>query len=144
MVISADTSFLFSLYGNDVNTSRALAWLRHRRSPLVLSVLAEFELANALRFAEFRKAIAVGDAARFWSQFETDRQSGRIAISPCNLADVVAGANKLSSGHTLSGGHRGFDILHVSAALLLESKVFLTFDSNQKKLAKSQGLQTPL
>jgi len=61
MVICADTSFLFSLYGNDENTPRALAWVKTRRTALTLSTLHEFELANALRFAEFRKGIGCGD-----------------------------------------------------------------------------------
>ena len=90
MVICADTSFLFSLYGNDVHTPRAMAWVEARRTALTLSVLNEYELGNALRFAEFRKSIGPGEAALFWSQFETDRAAGRIVIQICNLADVVS------------------------------------------------------
>ena len=40
----------------------------------------------------------------------------------------------------VAGGHRGFDILHVAAALVLRADEFLTFDANQKKLAESEGL----
>ena len=74
MVICADTSFLFSLYGNDGNTPRALAWMQTCRTALTLSTLNEYELGNALRFAEFRKGIGPGEAALFWAQFEADRQ----------------------------------------------------------------------
>ncbi len=144
MVTYADTSFLFSLYGNDVNTPRALKWIKAHRVPLVLTVLNDFELGNALRFAEFRKGIAAGEAALFWAQFEADRASGRLVIQICNLADVVDQAKRLSATYTLTRGHRGFDILHVASALVLETKVFLTFDGNQKKLAVAEGLQAPL
>jgi len=41
-------------------------------------------------------------------------------------------------------GHRGFDILHVAAALILEADEFLTFDANQKRLAELEGLKVPL
>jgi hypothetical protein len=45
---------------------------RCESTPLTLSSLNGYELANALRFAEFRKGIAPGAAAVYWSQFEAD------------------------------------------------------------------------
>ncbi|MES2709002.1 MAG: type II toxin-antitoxin system VapC family toxin [Verrucomicrobiota bacterium] len=144
MVIYADTSFLFALYGNDFHTPRAVAWLKGLRTPLTLTSLNELELGNALRFAEFRKVIAPGAAAAFWAQFEADRACGRVVLRVCNLADLVEEAKRLSSTHTLTGGHRGFDILHVAGALILGAREFLTFDGNQKKLAEAEGLTAPL
>jgi predicted nucleic acid-binding protein len=144
MVTCADTSFLFSLYGNDAHTPRAVAWMKSQRHALTLTALSEYELGNALRFSEFRKGIAPGEAALFWAQFEADRASGRIQIRVCNLADVVDEAKRLSATHTLTGGHRGFDILHVATALIVGAKQLLTFDGNQKKLAEAEGLVVPL
>jgi predicted nucleic acid-binding protein len=144
MVSCADTSFLFSLYGNDAQTPRAVKWIKTRRNPLTVTSLGEFELGNALRFAEFRRSIAPGEAALFWAQFEADRASGRVDINVCNLADVIAEAQRLSATHTPAGGHRGFDILHVAAALVLKARHFLTFDANQKRLAEAEGLVVPL
>lgn len=144
MVTFADTSFLFSLYGNDVHSPRAVAWMKSQRGILTLTSLNEFELSNALRFAEFRGAIAAGEAALFWAQLEADRASGRVQIQVCNLADVVDEAKRLSATHTLVGGHRGFDILHVATSLIVKAQCFLTFDGNQKKLAKAEGLKVPL
>jgi predicted nucleic acid-binding protein len=51
---------------------------------------------------------------------------------------------RLSAAHTLSGGHRGFDILHAAAAIVMDAKQFLTFDRNQKRLAEAEGLSVPL
>lgn len=144
MVTCADTSFLFSLYGNDVHTPRAVAWMKSQRTALSLTSLGEYELSNALRFSEFRKGIAPGEAALFWAEFEADRASGRLQIQVCNLADVVDEAKRLSATHTLTGGHRGFDILHVASALVVNAQRFLTFDENQKKLAEGEGLMVPL
>ncbi len=144
MVTCADTSFLFSLYGNDMHTPRAVAWMKSQRGVLTLTLLNEFELGNALRFSEFRKGIAPGEAALFWAQFEADRASGRIQIRICNLADVVDEAKRLSATHTLAGGHRGFDILHVATALIVKAKRLLTFDENQKKLAEAEGIVVPV
>jgi predicted nucleic acid-binding protein len=144
VVIHADTSFLFSLYGNDVHTPRAVAWLKARRRPLTVTALNEYELGNALRFAEFRKGIRVGEAALFWAQFEADRACGRVRTQVCNLADVVDEARRLSATHMLAGGHRAFDLLHVASALVLGANQFLTFDANQKKLATAEGLAVPV
>jgi hypothetical protein len=106
--------------------------------------LNHFELINALRFAEFRKSIHPGDSGRFASQFETDLLDGRIVENTCNLADILAEATRLSSLHTLAGGHRGFDILHVAAAKIMRATHFLTFDLNQRKLAENEGLIVPI
>jgi len=144
MVICADTSFLFSLYGNDVHTPRAVGWTKSQRSALTLTALSEYELGNALRFAEFRNGIGSGEAALFWAQFEADRASGRIQIHVCNLAEVVDEAKRLSATHTLTGGHRSFDILHVATALIVKAQQLLTFDANQKKLAEAEGLVVPV
>jgi predicted nucleic acid-binding protein len=143
-VTCSDTSFLFALYGNDVHTPRAVAWMKRQRKPLTLTSLGEYELGNALRFAEFRKAIAPGEAALFWAQFEADRDAGRLQIRLCNLAEVVDEAKRLSATHTLAGGHRGFDVLQVATALRLGAAQFLTFDGNQKRLATAEGLAAPL
>jgi predicted nucleic acid-binding protein len=53
-------------------------------------------------------------------------------------------AKRLSATYTLGSGYRGFDILHIAAALTLGATEFLTFDENQKKLASAEGLRTPL
>lgn len=144
MVTCADTSFLFSLYGNDAHTPRAVAWMKSQRSALTLTALGEYELGNALRFSECRKAIAPGEAALFWAEFEADKASERIQIQVCNLAEVIDEAKRLSATYTLAGGHRGFDILHVATALVLKAKRFLTFDENQKTLAEAEGLIVPV
>ena len=144
MVISADTSFLFSLYGNDTHTPPALKWSKANKAVIHISSLNRFELINALRFAEFRKSIAPGNAAVFATQFEYDLTGGRLAETTCNLTDILAEASRLSAAHTLTGGHRGFDILHVAAARIMHATHFLTFDANQKRLAESEGLVVPL
>jgi len=144
MVIAADTSFLFSLYGNDNNTPSAIAWSQVNSGVISLSSLNRFELINALRFAECRKSIATGNAGLFAAQFETDILGGRLVEKVCNLALVLAEATRLSATHTLTGGHRGFDILHVAAARIIGATHFLTFDANQKRLAKAAGLKLPI
>lgn len=139
--IVADTSFLFSLFGNDAHTAAAHRWARQAREPITLSVLAQYELENAIRFAAFRKAISGTDALESLSAFATDLKSGSLQFASCNLAEVVAEASRLSALHTLNGGHRSFDILHVATAIVTKAASLLTFDANQRKLAKALRLR---
>ena len=143
-MISADTSFLFSFYGNDSNSEKALAWNKQNTQAIAISPLNTFELINALRFSEFRKTIARGDADRFAAQFQQDLSSGRLIEAPARLEEILAEAKRLSATRTLTGGHRGFDILHVAAARIMAATHFLTFDANQKRLAKHEGFALPL
>lgn len=139
-VVCADTSFLFSLYGNDVNTPAALAAMARLRFPLSLSAFNGFELENALRFAEFRGTLAAGKAAAYLADYEADRAAGKLVFPACDLAAVLAEACRLSAAHTLTGGHRSFDVLHVAAARVLGAGEFLSFDANQRALAGAEGL----
>lgn len=144
MVIAADTSFLFSLYGNDVNTPPAVAWCSQHNRVICISAFNHFELLNALRFAECRKSLKPGDAARHQQLFNNALLDGRLVEKICNLGDILAEATRLSAAHTLTGGHRGFDILHVAAARILGATHFLTFDASQKRLAENEGLKIPI
>ena len=144
MVIACDTSFLFSLYASDAYSSRAVAWVSRNTLALHLNSLTHFEFGNAVRFSEFRKAIPLGSAAQYWAGFEAAIAQGRLIVATSNLADVLDEAKRLSSMRTLTGGYRGFDILHVASALKMNATHFLTFDGNQKKLAEAEGLVVPL
>lgn len=144
MVIACDTSFLFSLYGNDVHSAKAVAWSAQNTRVIYLNSLTHFEFGNALRFSEFRKVISLGAAAQYWAGFEAAIAEGRLILTTSNLAGVVDEARRLSATRTLSGGHRAFDILHVASALKMNATHFLTFDGNQKKLAEAEGLVVPV
>ena len=137
---TADTSFLFSLFGNDGHTAAAQAWTRQARIPISVTVLNRYEFGNAVRFAAFRKAISQADALASLTAFETDLRSGYLQLVPLDFATVIAEAARLSELHALSGGHRSSDILHVAAARLLKATTFLSFDANQRKLAATVRL----
>lgn len=52
MVIACDTSFLFSLYGNDVHSPKAVAWIARNTKALHLNSLTHFVFGNAVRSSE--------------------------------------------------------------------------------------------
>lgn len=66
-MICSDTSFLFSLYANDLHSSLAVRWLTEREEPISITRFNEFELGNALRFAEYRELLPKGLAATYWA-----------------------------------------------------------------------------
>jgi predicted nucleic acid-binding protein len=138
--VFADTSFLFALYGQDAHTAAAKGRVRRLGSSLSITILQRYELGNAVRFAAFRKAIPARDAVSILTAFESDLKAGFLALTPCDLEDVVMEAERLSAIHTREGGHRSFDILHVAGARVLRAKEFLTFDANQRRLARDVGL----
>ena len=107
-MICADTSFLFSLYGHDAHTEEAFAQLERLGRPLLLSALNEFELGNALRFAEWRGLLPAGGAAQRLEALAEDHAAGRWRGSEIPLAEIVTEAGRLSAAHTVSGGHRAF------------------------------------
>jgi predicted nucleic acid-binding protein len=144
MVIFCDTSFLFSMYGNDAQSPKAVAWASRNTRAVYLNCLTHFEFGNALRFSEFRGAVPTGTSARYWAGFEAAIAQGRLIVATSNLADVIDEAKRISSIRTLTGGHRGFDILHVAGARLMKATHFLTFDGNQRKLAEAEGLVVPV
>ncbi len=136
----ADTSFLFSLFGNDAHTPAAKNWVQQAQLPITVTALGRYELGNAIRFAAFRKAISPADARASLAAVEADLKSGHLQPASCDLAGIVTEAARLSELHTVSGGHRSFDILHVATARLLKATTFLSFDANQRRLATTLRL----
>jgi predicted nucleic acid-binding protein len=137
----ADTSFLFSLYRKDGHTAEANARLEKAAQPPLLSPLNEFELINAFRLAEYRGLLSAGEAALRLDGFAEDHAAGRWRQSDIPLTEIVAEAGRISTAHTVAGGHRAFDILHVAHARLVKPRLFLSFDANQLRLAKALGLR---
>ena len=107
----------------------------------MLSPFHQYELPNAVRLSVFRGLRDAAAGETILAAFEADLASGYFALPTCNLASVLIEARRLSASHTMTGGHRAFDILHVAAALHLGASEFLTFDTNQRKLATTVGLK---
>ena len=71
-------------------------------------------------------------------------KASSILLVTVEWPDVHSIAETLSKTHTMKGGHRPMDIIHLSTAKHLGLKHFLTFDGNQKKLAEAEGLLVPV
>lgn len=75
------------------------------------------------------------------ADLQTDLDTGALEVVAVDWPKVYGIVERLSAKRTEEGLHRLCDMIHVATALYLDSKEFLTFDVNQKKLAKAEGLK---
>ena len=71
-------------------------------------------------------------------------KAGALTLVSVEWPDVHSIAETLSASHTMKGGHRPMDIIHLATAKHLGLKHFLTFDANQRQLAEAEGLVVPV
>jgi len=139
----ADTGFLVSLHSRDANSERAIARMQSHTIPMAWTWLHDLEFRNAVRLQAFRKLIKPAAIPHIMNDQALDLQSGIYFAATPALPDVVREAERLSEMYALRLGIRSLDILHVSHALVLGIKEFLTFDVRQTALAKAAGLKVP-
>jgi predicted nucleic acid-binding protein len=140
--VCPDTSFLFSLYVPDANSSAAAAIMKRIKPPLLATDLAEFEFINALNWRIFRKELSSSEVQAVQLSFSKDVHDGLIRILPISAA-TFGHARRIAGTHTRLLGTRALDVLHVASALALRASSFCTFDKNQAKLATALGLRIP-
>ena len=87
------------------------------------------------------KAIRRPIADRALAELQTNLDTGALVVVTADWPDVHRLAETISKRHTIAGGHRSLDVLHVATALHLGAREFLTFDTNQRKLASAEKLK---
>ena len=136
----ADTSFLVSLYGRDLNTQSAMALVQQRRPVLVLTPFCETEFTSVVFAVAARpKGWTVDEARRIEEDFLRDLEDA-VWVSEDLPAETWSRARELCRRHAPSLGSRALDAIHVASALVLAADDFYTFDRNQSKLARAAGL----
>jgi predicted nucleic acid-binding protein len=147
MIAFPDTSFLCAIYRQQDNSPAAAAYAARMDEPLHVSGLLVYEFRQGLRFQVWlhcrdkTKGYPQADCDHALADLQTDLDTGTVVIVPVDWPGVHRLGEKLSSKHTSGNGHRAFDILHVATALHLDAREFLTFDTNQRKLATAEGLR---
>lgn len=140
MTVTPDASFLVSLYGGDVNTPVARAWMVSHAEPVIVTLALRFETENALRLACFRSVISAAELQHALADIETDFALGILLARNLSSTSHWSEYSCLSAAHTLTLGVRAYDITHVASALLLRADTFLSFDQKQRMLAVAEGL----
>ena len=75
------------------------------------------------------------------AKLQSNLDTGALVVVAADWPDVHRLAETLSKRHTMTGGHRSLDMLHVATALHLGAREFLTFDAKQRKLATDEKLK---
>lgn len=150
MIAYPDTSFLCALYRPQVNSERAARQVAGMKEALHVTSLLLFEFRQSARWQAWvyskhpDKGFGRPEAQAMLSRVQANIAVGALVVVPVDLSDVMGIAERLSSQYTWTGGHRGFDVLHVATALQLGAVEFLTFDANQRRLAEAEGLVVPV
>lgn len=113
-------------------------------SLLLLEFRQSVRLQMRLHLNDRSKGFTQSEGWQMLNDLQIDLNAGLLAMIPVDWSSVHQRAEALSSAHTLASGHRLADILHVATALHLGYGKFLTFDSNQRKLAEAEGLAVPV
>ena len=136
----ADTSFLFSLYATDANSTRADAWRLVNSAPLPFTAFHRLELRNALSLALFQQRLTPAETQAAWQEVENDFAAGLLVGRGGLWHRVLVEAEASALNHTPVVGCRTLDILHVATAKLIGTTDFCTFDTRQASLAGRVGL----
>lgn len=134
------------MYVRQDNSATAAAHFQRMPEALHVSGLLLYEFRQSVRFQVWLQARnkdkgypqSVAEVA--FAKLQTNLDSGALVVASPDWPDVHRLAETISNRHTMSGGHRSFDVLHVATALHLGAKEFLTFDTNQRKLATAEKL----
>lgn len=145
-----DTSFLCALYRKQGNTPQAIVFRRAMKEPLHATSLLEYEFLQSIRFQVWlhtqdpKKGYTKREGDAMQDYWDRHCAMGAVVRVPFDIVQVLRFGAFLSQGHTEARGHRTMDILHVATAVHLGAQEFLTFDANQRRLAKAAGLVVPL
>ena len=147
MIAFPDTSFLCALYRRQANSPQAAAHFKAMPEALHVTGLLLYEFRQSVRFQVWlhaqdkAKGYPQSDCDRALADLQTDLDSGAVVVVTAEWPDVHRLAEILSKRHTIAGGHRSLDVLHAATALHLGAREFLTFDTNQRKLAAAEKLK---
>ena len=147
MIAFPDTSFLCAMYVRQDNSLAAAAHFKAMPEALHVSGLLLYEFRQSVRFQVWlhardkAKGYPQADCDRALADLQTDLDTGALVVVTADWPDVHRLAENLSKRHTMTGGHRSLDVLHVATALHLGAREFLTFDTNQRKLAAAEKLK---
>lgn len=154
MRVYADSSFILRLVTGESDSPQVVAEYRRLKAPKLFYLpLHALEVRNAILQRAFHKRRSSSSEEHRHVVSERDAAFGRLANYlarraflevTTELEAAIFRATQLSVAHTERIGARAIDLLHVAAAIMLESELFLTTDGRQSELAKAEGLKVTL
>ncbi len=139
-----DTSSLVALYYPEANTARLEAYLRRRRTSLPITWLHELEFTNSLHLKIFRRDGTSDAVENTLALLLADTRAGILFRASLSWPSVFERAVRLANTYSARRGTRTLDLLHISAAGLLNATEFVTSDRRQSEVARQEGLKVVL
>jgi predicted nucleic acid-binding protein len=140
LTVYADSSFIVSLYVEDVHSAEAEERMKENSRVWFTPLLAA-ECSHAIAKQVFYRKISQAEADTVFDTLKRDRADGLWleTAMPENAFEVCA---DLGRRYAPKFGMRTLDTLHVACAMEFKAGRFWTFDERQTKLAKAQGMKT--
>jgi predicted nucleic acid-binding protein len=138
-MIYLDTSAFIKLYLHEEGSAEVHGLVVAQNDPLPVWHLTELEFYNALRFKVFLTEMSPDDVERLTALYLERKRGGQYfapLLDPVALHDMSVHMTE----RTPHIGCRSLDILHVAAARLSQSSMFVTADKRQAALAECEGL----
>jgi hypothetical protein len=139
--IYADPSALDRLFVHQPGSKEMNDWRRRNPGPLAVTHHGRTELVNAIALAAFRDQISAEAAEVAWGVLDQAFIDGNFKQADLLWRAALNRAAELSRRYSPKLGTRSLDVLHVSCALELKMKYFLSFDERQVTLADATGLK---
>lgn len=136
-----DPSALRRLYVHDARSRAFATWRGRVKGALPTTLHGRAELVNSIMLAVFRGDLEPDAASQAVADLDDDYAEGRLALVDVLWRRTLEQAIALSSEHTPSLGTRTLDVLHVSSALTIGCRRFVTYDDRQGELARAVGLK---
>src|ERR1035437_6936582 len=147
MIAFPDTSFLCALYVRQDNSPAAAAHFKAMPEALHVSSLMLYEFRQSVRFQVWlhgrdkNKGYPLAIAEVALEKLQANMEAGAVVPVTADWPDVHRLAETISKRHTMTGRNRRLDALPVATALHVGAREFLTFDTNQRKLAAAEKLK---
>jgi predicted nucleic acid-binding protein len=139
--VYADPSGLARLYIHQEGSREMAAWRARTGGTLQVTHHGRVEIINAICRAAFVRHLTQQGVAEALSDLSADFNQGRLQQADILWRAALNRSAELAQKYTPTLGTRALDVLHVSCALELKLRHFLTFDERQQRLAIVVGLK---
>lgn len=139
--VYVDPSALARLFIHQEGSKEMSDWRRRIQGSLPVTHHGRTELINAIGLAAFRGQTTEEDAETAWAELDEEFLYGHLKQANILWRAALTRAGDLSRVYSPKLGVRALDVLHVSCALELKMKHFLSFDERQLALADAVGMK---
>lgn len=138
-----DSGVIAKLYVREANSAQA-AELIEKYETVQINPFHELEIRNTFRSLEGQNAITSMQRSASEHLFDRDIIAGRLDRTVPDWSRVFDLALSLSERYTAETLARSMDILHLAAAISMQSELLITGDRRQSRVAEKTGLKTQL